>query len=392
MIESSNGKKGPIGPLNGVKVVDLSSPLAGSICTMILSDMGAKTITIERPGTNSPGQFSYLHRNKKRVTLNLKTDRGKDILRRLIDWGDVLVESYRPGVMKRMGFDYPSVRDINPRIVMTSISGYGQEGPYAHRGAFDTVGQAMGGIMSLTGPAEGPPWDAGAALADLSTAVFAALGTAMALYHQQATGLGQHVESSLVESIVFLMVPELMEHLAGRVIEKGSLGWWKRRPAAGWFQTKDGSYIVIMAQADQHWRRMAEIMDCSELAEAPGYATRGERVKNAKEIHELMEAWTRKLPPDKIETILDQADIPFGRVQSIEEVLKDPNLNSRGMFKEMDIQGKIMRMFGPYPILSDTPGSFTAPLKSGESNKEVYGSLLGFSTKELRTLKKDSVI
>jgi CoA:oxalate CoA-transferase len=384
--------KSKLGSLKGVKVVDLGRPIAGAMCSMILADMGAETITVERPRKDIPGLVSYMSRSKKSVTLNLQTPKGKEILRRLIKWGDVLIENNRPGVMQRLGFDYPSVKAINPRIIMTSISGYGQTGPYAHRGGFDTVGQAMGGLMSLTGPTNGPPYDANASLADISSGVFGALGTLLALYHQQATGLGQYVESTLVESIVFFMVPELISQYRGMPVEKGELAWWKRRPGAGWFQAKDGPYIVIMAQTDQHWPLMCEIMGKPELATTPGYANRSERPEHAQEIHKIMEEWARSHTSAEIEAVLDKADIPFGRVQTIEEVLKDPQLNFRNMFKKVDCGGETIPLFGPYPVLSDTPGSFEPPARLGQHNEEVYCGLLGIPKEELVTMKKEGVI
>ena len=229
---SESNIKGNVGPLRGVKVVDLTRALAGPICTMILADMGAETIKVEEPPKGDGGRIDQMTgsdipqpfiRNKKSVTLNLRADEAKEILRRLIQWGDVLVENYRPGFMKRIGFDYPALQEINPRIIMTSISGYGQTGPYAQRAAFEPVGQAMGGLMSVTGLADLPPMDAGAAVADISTGVFGALGTLLALYHQKSTGRGQHVDASLVESIVFLMGLNLSLYNAGQALEKGGL-------------------------------------------------------------------------------------------------------------------------------------------------------------------------
>lgn len=387
-----NETKSNLGPLKGVKVVDLGRPIAGAICSMILADMGAETITVERPRKDIPGLISYMSRSKKSVTLNLQTNKGKEILRQLIKWGDVLIENNRPGVMDRLGFGYPSIKAINPRIIMTSISGYGQSGPYAHRGGFDTVGQAMGGLMSLTGPADGPPYDANCSLADISSGVFGALGTLLALYHQQATGLGQHVESTLVESIAFFMIPELVSQYRGMPVERGSLAWWKRRPGAGWFQAKDGPYIVIMSQTDQHWPLMCEIMGKPELAKLPGFASRSERPEHAEEIHKIMEEWARSHTSDEIEAVLDKADIPFGRVQTIEEVLKDPQLNFRNMFKKVDCGGEEIPLFGPYPVLSDTPGSFEPPARLGQQNEAVYCDMLGMSKDDLVSLKNEGVI
>lgn len=390
------------GPLSGVKVLDLTRALAGPICTMILTDMGAETIKVEEPPRGEGGRAGQpsasaepqpFNRNKKSVTLNLRTDRAKEILRRLIQWGDVLVENYRPGFMKRIGFDYPAVREINPRVIMTSLSGYGQTGPYAQRAAFEPVGQAMGGLMSVTGPADMPPMDAGAAVADISTGVFGALGTVLALYHQKSTGQGQHVDASLVESIVFLMGLNLSFYNIGQDPGKGGLFSPTRTPGGGSFQTKDGIYIIIMAQSDQHWPIIARIIGREDLAADPDYKIRRDRSKHGVEINSMMEAWVRSHTIDEVESIMDEAGIPFGRVQTLEDMLKDPHLKARGRFQNFEFQGKMLPMIAPYPVLSDTPGSVRTLWPTiGQHNEEIYHDLLGFSVEELAAFKKEGAI
>lgn len=384
--------------LSGVKIVDLTRAIAGPICTMILADMGAEVIKVVEPGKEDENQenppwwnaLRLFDRNKKSITLNLRSDKGKDILRRLIKWGDVLVENYRPGIMQRMGFGYPVVREINPRTVMTSISGYGQTGPYANRAGLDGVGQAMGGLMSTMGPANSPPIMPGAVVSDISTGVFGALGTMLALYRCKSTGLGQHVEATLMESTVFLMSLNLGMYASGPPTEKEEL---KRMPGAGTFQTKDGTYLVIMAELAQHFPILAHIIGRDDLATAPGYKTRAERTKHADEIYDLIQAWVGSHTINEVEATIDKAGIPFGRVQTVEDVLKDPHLIGRGRFVNLDVYGQVKSVFGPYPILSDTPGSIRTPYpRSGQHNDEVYRGLLGFSQDELAILKRGGVI
>jgi succinyl-CoA---D-citramalate CoA-transferase len=388
----------PPGPLSDVKVVDLTRVLAGPVCTMILGDMGAEVVKIDQPLPKGrslpPGPPNPYNRNKKSITLNLRANKAKGILERLIRWGDVLVENYRPGVMKEMGFDYDAVHKINPGMVMTSISGYGQTGPYASRPAFDSVGQAVGGLMSVTGNApDGSPTDAGAAVCDISSGIFGALGTVLALYQRKSTGLGQYVESSLVESIVFLMGYSLSLFINGEISETDGLFSPKRTPGAGCFQAKSGGHIVIMAQTDQHWPILAGIIGRSDLATAPGYATRGQREKHGEEIRDLIAAWVRTKTRDEVEATIEEAGIPFGRVQNMKELLTDPHLKARERFIELDYNGKAVPVVAPYPVLSDTPGTIRIDWpKPGEHNEEVYRDTLGFSFDELAAFRNEGVI
>jgi crotonobetainyl-CoA:carnitine CoA-transferase CaiB-like acyl-CoA transferase len=391
MNEQTKNENG--GLFSGIKVVDLTQALSGPTCTVFLADMGAEVIKVQAPGAFNPRDLSYYNRNKKSITLNLKTDKGKEIMRRLVLWGDVLVENYRPGVMKRLGFDYPDIKKINPRMIMTSISGYGQTGPYAGRGGIDTVGQAMGGLMSLIGPADGPPMDAGMAIADISSGVFAALGTVMALYRQRTTGLGQHVEVSLVDSIVYFLTGPLIDCFRGNPPQKGNAWFWKRLPGGGWFQAKDGPWVVIMAEGEESWPRMAALMGRPELATSPGYTNRKERGEHAIEIHDVMAEWAIARTADEIEAEIAKEGIPFGRVQTLPEVLNDPGLRARGMFKDVNFDGLVVPLFGPYPQLSETPGSFRTPApRLGDHNEEIYCELMGFSKEDLNVLKQNGVI
>ncbi|MBN1382332.1 MAG: CoA transferase [Deltaproteobacteria bacterium] len=285
------------GPLSGVKVIDLTRALSGPTCTMILADMGAETIKLEPPPRRGRGRSTesptpphpqFTDRNKKSITLDLRLEKARNIFASLVGWADVIVENFRPGFMARVGFDYPAMQKINPHIILTSISGYGQTGPYAPRAAFDSVGQAMGGLMSVTGPADMPPMDAGAAVCDISAGIYGALGTMLALYHQKSTGVGQHVDVSLVESIVSLMGFNLHLKNTGNPAKKGALFSPKRTPGAGMFLTRDGVYFIIMAQSDQHWPVMVRLMGRENLATNPEYSVRHRRAHHGDDIAALM--------------------------------------------------------------------------------------------------------
>ncbi|MFC1820930.1 CoA transferase, partial [Thermodesulfobacteriota bacterium] len=286
-----------------------------------------------------------------------------------------------------------AIREINPRMVMTSISGFGQTGPYAQRAGFDTIGQAMGGLMGMTGPPDLPPMDAGGAICDISSGVFGALGTMMALYHQKCTGMGQHVESTLMESVVFLMGLNLAFYVGGKPVEKGGLFGLSRTSGAGRFVTKDNVYIIIMAQMDNFWRIMARLIGREDLDDTPGYRTRDERAQRAQEIEDLMQAWVIQHTIDEVEAIMEELGIPYGRIQTIPEVLEDPHLNARGRFQEINAYGDLLKLLSPYPILSETPGSIrTVWPRPGQHNKEIYGDILGFSQTELDKMKNEGII
>jgi len=278
-------------------------------------------------------------------------------------------------------------------VILTSISGYGQTGPYSQRAAFDTVGQAMGGLMSVTGPADLPPMDAGAAVADIVAGIFGALGTTLALYHQKSTGMGQHVDASLVESIVNLMMLNLQLRNNGASPEKGALFSPKRTPGAGMFLTKDGINIIVMAQSDQHWPLLAGLIDRPDLAENPEYTRRNKRAEHGDEIYELVAPWVRSLTVNEVESALDKAGIPFGRVQNLDDLLADPHLKERGRFMEYEHMGKVLPMIAPYPLLSETPGTVRSLWPSlGEHNEEIYQGLLGLSSEEIEAMKEDGTI
>ncbi len=387
-----------LGPLTGIKVVDLTRYLAGPVCTRILGDMGAEIIKIEDPRegdharTSPPavsdigGYFPAQNRNKKGITLNLLTDKGKDIFRRFIVWGDVLAENFRPGFMKRIGFDYPAVQKINPRMVMVSLSAFGQTGPKAQRAGFDMVGQAEGGTLKSAGPGE-PPQRLGGAGADPSTGVFGALGVSMALYNRWITGHGQHIDVNLMETMAFFSSGGMVSFARGQDAEE------IQAEPKGIFKTKDGRYIIIYAQDDHHWPLMAGIIGRPELAHAPGYRTRPERNARADELVALMSAWVALHTIDEVEEAVGAAALPYGKVQTPADFLKDPHLNARGMIQEVDHYGEVLPLYSPYPKLSDTPGAIRMPCPHlGQHNEEIYGGLLGFSKKELAVLKSEGVI
>ncbi|MBA3028022.1 MAG: CoA transferase [Desulfobacteraceae bacterium] len=381
--------------LSGIKVLDLTRALAGPVCSSLLGDMGAEVIRIENPadGKEKPvmdAAVRLLHRNKKSITLNTRTEKGKDILRKLIQRADVLIENFKPGIMKTMGFDYPEVKKINPRIVMVSISGYGQTGPYSGRAGLDGVGQAMGGIMSTTGPEGSPPTFAGAAIADYGSGIFGAFGAVLALFKRNSTGMGQHVETTLMDSVAYMMGLSIARYGIGQENKRDAIN---QLPGSGTFLTKDEHYIVIMGSLPQHYPLFANLIGRDDLATAPGYRTRLERDEHVDEIRTAFQQWIQTQTISEVESAMERMGIPFGKVQTIEELLKDPHLMFRNRISEVNVDGDKVPMMAPYPILSDTPGTIRTPCpKPGEHNEDIYGSILGFSKDEVEALKTEGVI
>ncbi len=282
--------------LEGIRVIDLTRIYAGPYCSMLFADMGAEVIKIEPPGgeiirdnpplvkegENGPhdrsrsGYFLTLNRNKYGITLNLKHPKAVSIFKDLVKIGDVVLENYAPGVMKRLGIDYPVLKEVNPRIIMASISGFGQWGPYSERLAFDHISQAMSGMMSITGHPDSPPTRVGTSLGDVNASVHAAFAIMTALWHREKTGVGQYVDISMQEAMVSILEGAIARWTIGRELQT-PIGTHNPHDAPmAAYECKDG-YIIIATVGDEHWHRFCKAIDKPEWAEDPGYQTKRQR-------------------------------------------------------------------------------------------------------------------
>ncbi|MEK7777549.1 MAG: CaiB/BaiF CoA-transferase family protein [Chloroflexota bacterium] len=388
------------GPLAGIKVVDLTRFQAGPTCTMILADMGAEVIKIEEPEGDQGRQnsvvdgfslyFAAFNRNKKSVTLNLKTEEGKELLRRFVRWGDVLAENFRPGVMARLGFAYEDVCQINPGIIMVSSSGFGQTGPYAQRAALNGVATAMSGMSGAGVEGKPPSEGVGVAIADATAGFFGAMGTILALYHRKNTGEGQQVDVSLLESTLVLMAANFLRG-GGNVKRRGPVSV---NAPSGAFPTSDGRYVQIYGHHDSHFPRLCALAGRPEMAKDPRFGSRVARGQHRDELNDMVAQWTRTMTADALEAALEEVGLPYARYNEVEEVLKDPHIRAREMLVDVEHHGEgIFPLVGAYPKLSKTPGSIHSPAPLlGEHNEEVYCGLLGVSKKELATLQAQGVI
>ncbi len=391
-------------PLEGVKVLDMARYIAGPFCSMLLGDMGADVVKVERPGgedvrhlqPSRDGHSVYAmlyNRNKRAITVNPRSDRGRELLVKLAGWADVVVENFRPGTMEKMGLGYESLREINPRIILTSISGFGQTGPLRDRALFDAIGQAMAGVMSLTGSPEGPPTMTGTYTADHTTGLYATLGTVLALLHRDRTGEGQHVDVALLDSMysaigvaasAYLNLGEVMSRTGNRdsLAAPGNI-----------FQTVDG-WIYIDASGDALYQRLTEAMGRPDLITDARFADGVTRFQNAEQIEEIVSAWTGGLTTEQVGEHLLEAGIPYGPVADMAEAAASPQLHARDMIVSVEHpeMGEV-RVPGLPVKLSRSPGSIRRPPPVvGEHTIEVLTSICGLSSSEIDDLRTEGAI
>ena len=393
-------------PLEGIRVLDLSQVVAGPFCSMLLADMGAEVIKVERPGIGDNlrrwgppflgGEgvyFLYLNRNKKSITLNLKCEEGKRIFIELLKRSDVLLENFRPGTMERLGLGYEEVSRINPRIIYCRISGYGQTGPHRDRGGYDLLAQGESALISVTGEEDRPPgMKVGVAIVDMGTGLYAVIGILLALMAREKTGRGQLVDVSLLDSAVSWMVQPLGYYLATGQLPR-RLG--TAHPVAAPYQafkTKD-IYITIGCAAERNWRALCHVLGLEELADDPRFSTNPKRVENREELARILgevferesgEVWLRRL---------QEAGVPCAPVNTVDRLLEHPQLREREMFVDVDhSKAGRLRLTGIPIKLSETPGSIRSPPPLlGEHTEEIL-SWLGYTPEEIKGLRERGVI
>lgn len=391
--------------LEGIRVLELTHYIAAPYCGQLLADMGAEVIKIERPGEGDVGRsflpkqggeslyYAAYNRNKRAITLDIQKEEGKAILRRLVEKCDVVIENFRPGTLEHLGFGYEDLCKINPRIIMTSVSGFGQTGPYKSRQGIDMMIQAMGGLMDVTGDPVGPPIRPGTTIADHTGAVYAALGTMFALFHRERTGEGQRVDVALLDAVFTLLenYPSIYL-LQGLEVKRAGNGRPLTAPS-GAYKAKDG-YIFITAMSDNLFQRLMKLVGQPEMATNPKYANPLLRKKSEEEINNVIIPWVAARKVATVMEELDTAGIPNGPVNSIGQISTDPQIKARGMVVEMDhpTVGRLPLIGNPVK-LSATPGSMRiAPPLLGQHNDEVYATVLGMSAEEITAMKQEGII
>ncbi len=392
--------------LEGVRVLDLSRIIAGPVCSQILGDMGAEVLKIEQPGAGDDSRtwgppfkngesvyFFCINRNKKSVTVDMKDPRGKAIIRGLAKRSDILMENFKPGTLEKLGLGWEVLRQDNPRLIFCSVSGFGQTGPYAERGGYDVIVQAVGGLMGITGHPDGPPVKVGVAMTDICTALYAHGAILAALYERERTGEGQRIDLSLLETQIAALINIASSYLnAGEIPGKWGTAHVNIVPYQA-FKMQDG-YMIIGAANDRLWVKLCEAIGLAEVGRDPRYATNEQRVQHREEIVRLLENRLGTKTRKEWETILAPVGIPCGPINQMDEVFADPQVQHLQMVLEADHPqtGKIRMVRNPVTF-SRTPMDLRqAPPRLGEHTEEVLRDVLGYSTAVVAELRAAGVV
>ncbi len=393
------------GPLDGIKVLDLTRVLAGPFATMILSDLGADVIKIEQPETGDESRnfgpfkngfslyFMSVNRGKRSITLNLKTQRGKTIFKQLVKQNDIIVENFRPGTMKKLGLDYETLAVENPRLIYASCSGFGQTGPYAEKGAYDMIIQGMGGIISITGEPDGPPVRVGTSISDITAALFTTIGILSALHHRSSTGKGQYIDVAMLDSLVAVLENAIVRYAATGDIPQ-PLG--SRHPAITPFEafkSADG-HIIIAIGNDVLWSKFCEYVDRKDLITDPRFSTNNKRTDNHDALHPILSGIMCQRKTEEWIESLENIGVPCGPINTIDKVVNHPQVQAREMITKVVHQLTGSVAVPGVPIkLSDTPGNVDMPAPSlGEHTDEVLMKDLNMTIDEVDLLRQEGII
>ena len=387
--------------LSRFTVLDLTRVRAGPTCVRELADWGANVIKIEVPehleppdplgGPRDGPDFQNMHRNKRSITLDLKSRAGLDVFRRLAAKADVVVENFRPDVKTRLGIDYAALSKINPRLVYASISGFGQDGPYRDRPGVDQIAQGLGGLMSITGEPERGPMRVGIPIADLTAGLFCALGILVALLEREQSGMGQEVTTSLLESQIFMLDFQASRWLNAGEVPKQAGNNHPTNIPTGVFKTKDG-YINIAAVGSTLWERLCRTLGAEAILKNPEYATAAARLRNRDALNREIESYVvARTSADWVER-LNEAGVPCGPIYSIDQVFQDPQVKHLGIVREVAGAKRTLRVIGQPVALGRTPsGIVGAPPERGEHTAEVLREF-GFSDAEIGRLRADKIV
>lgn len=392
-------------PLSGVRVLDLTHVLAGPYCTMLLADLGAEVVKIERPGRGDDaraigpfinGESSYfmsVNRHKKSVTLDLKNERGKEVFLKMIRASDVLVENFRPGTMEKLGLGYPALSVINPGLIYAACSGFGHTGPYSYKPAYDIIVQGMGGMMSITGHPGGEPTRVGASIGDIAAGIFTALGIVSALYARSLGAGGQKIDVAMLDCQVAILENAIAQYSAtGRL--PGLIG--NRHPLIApfcSFKTLD-AHLIVAAGNDELWTRLCRTLDAEEMLNDPRFATNALRSTHRQELETMLQKIFSTRTTAQWIRLLEADGIPCGPVNSIKEVIEDPHVLAREMVVEVEHPAAGLFKTAGFPVkYSKTPCRVEKPAPTiGQHTEEILRDIAGLDQQEIELLKQEKVI
>ncbi|TCP61858.1 formyl-CoA transferase/succinyl-CoA--D-citramalate CoA-transferase [Rhodovulum bhavnagarense] len=397
-----------MGPLNSLRIIELGQLIAGPFCGQVLADFGAEVIKVEPPKGGDPMRqwgrsgedgapvwWSVIARGKRSLTLDLRTPEGQQVLRDLVATADVLIENFRPGTMERWGLGYDVLSEINPRLVMARVSGFGQDGPYADRAGFASVCEAMGGLRYLSGYPDRPPVRVGLSLGDTMAGMNAAMGVLLALQRRHTTGRGQVVDSSIYESVLGLTEALIAEYDAGGHIRERHGSTLPGIAPSNAYPTGDGREMIIGANQDNVFRRLCEVMGTPEMADDPRYATHRARGEHAEELDARIADWTSQHPADEMISALAAAGVPVGLAYTAREMMADPHFAARESIVRVEDpkSGKTLAMQNVFPRLSESPGAVRAlGPELGEATETILRDLLGYTDDRIAMLRDAGII
>jgi formyl-CoA transferase len=394
--------------LDGIRIIDMTHNQAGPACAQILAFLGADVIKLEEPKAGDVARtvhadkkdsdslfFLLFNANKRSLTLNLKTDEGKRLLKQVIAKSDVLLENFGPGALDRLGLGYDALRDINPRLIYATIKGFGSYGPHAHFKSYEPVAQAMGGAMSVTGFPENPPTLVLPAIGDSGTGMHMAIGILAALQQRHATGRGQHVEVSMQDAVVNLIRVSLRDHQrAGKPMPRSGNQLGHTVPGTTYACAPGGpnDYVIVLAQP-QMWPALVKVLGRPDLADDPRFKAAEARWENRAELNAIVEEWTGQRSKHEVMRLLGDAGVPCGACQDTGEVLADPHLKARDMIVDIDYPTRGTYQTVGCPVkLSDSPAQITRPPLLGEHTATLLSELCGVGRDEVTRLRDDGVV
>ena len=395
------------GALADLRVIELGTLLAGPFCGQLLADMGAEVIKVEPPDQGDPMRdwgrekahgkslwWPVVGRNKKAITLDLRQVEGQELLRELVSKADFLLENFRPGTLEKWGCGYAELAGINPKLIMIRVSGFGQTGPYAKRAGFGAIGEAMGGLRYVVGDPSTPPSRMGISIGDSLAATFACLGALSALHYREISGRGQVVDAAIYEAVLSMMESLVSEYDKTGYVRERTGAILPNVAPSNVYPTSDGSMVLIAANQDTVFKRLAQAMGRSELVNEPEYSTHVARGKHQQQLDALVGDWTRTKSRTEVLQLMEEFGVPAGLIYRVPEMLEDPHFNARQAIVSVPHPDfGDLRMQNVAPRLSETPGSVRTPSpRIGEHNDEVYLRLLGVPAQRYEELKSKKVI